>query len=283
VVTERPPLHLPHDVVLFGGHHEDVGYYHPIQGLACHVDCGDEWPRDLAFVFTEIVEDDPVLVANIGLHEVAHAWGLDHIAGTGYIMYRLPDTGPIEWATECTDYGEGPTSCEWAHEEVCDEQAGQQNSFAELMALFGPFAEDRIAPEVTILEPEDGLEREIGLLDIEVEVQDDRGGVGWMFEIPELEWEFVAFNGESTAEVALFDPGTYTVRVEAIDHDRNVGAAEVTVEVAPPEELDDPTSYADGVCVCEGLWRVRPSGWAARCLGPHGSSPLPYVPLALSQ
>jgi MYXO-CTERM domain-containing protein len=272
VVTERPPLHLPHDVVLFGGRPIDIGHHDAIQGIACHVDCGDDWPLDLAFVFAEFIEDDPLLVANIGLHEVGHTWGLDHVEGLDHIMYRIPEPGALEWAEECTGFGGDEPLCGWAHEEACGENTGQQNSFAELMALFGPFSEDTIAPEVTILEPKDGLHREVGLLDIDVDVQDDRDGVGWKFEIPELEWELVAFDGEKTAEVDVPEPGTYTVRVEAIDHDRNVASDEVSIEVLPAGELEmpppvgpiAPASDADGCgCATNPAAPARPVGLLA--------------------
>jgi MYXO-CTERM domain-containing protein len=270
VVTERPPLHLPHDVVVFGGRPIDIGHHQAMQGIACHVDCGDDWPLDLAFVFTEFIEDDPVLVANIGLHELAHTWGLDHIEGVDHIMYRIPDTGMIEWAAECTGRGTNQFMCEWAHAEACGENTGQQNSFAEIMVLFGPYSDDTIAPEITILEPADGLQREIGLMDIEVEVQDDRGGAGWKMEIPELEWELIAFEKERTAELPMPDPGTYTVRVEAIDHDRNVTVEEASVEIFPAGSLDehspkepDGSAWDPDGCACAASPHARPVGLLA--------------------
>ncbi len=235
---EAPPPELPYSMVMMGGAPEDVGMDPGTLGVSCSSDCGDLWWRDTTLAFTENVYSANT-IAYTALQEAAHAFGLDHIAGTSHIMYPY-DTGGGDkiWADGCTNYDDatGPIGCTYVHEVFCPE--GQQDDVAELLAFFGPDSPDSVAPSVEIVAPVDGLETAApGTFTVEATVDDDYEGFGWKLVIEkdgEVLQEIPAFKSETSWKLQGLPAGAYAIRVEAVDHDRNVGTDEVLVYVGVP-------------------------------------------------
>ncbi len=246
VVAEAPPKHLPFSQVMFGGHASDAGFSAPgLPGVPgnptlysefCITDCGDASRRETGFVFTaEFPDASPIMAANSALLVLGHYWGLDQLTNSSALMNGSLSEDVREWVTYCKalDQGAG-VQCPSSHQAFCD--ANLQNHTAELTATFGANSVDDVAPTVTLLAPADSAVLEPGAkFLIEAEVSDNFGGVGWHLVIPELGQDVPAYKGETQWNVALPE-GVYTIRVEALDHDRNVGAAEATVYVGvePP-------------------------------------------------
>jgi hypothetical protein len=249
---EPPPAHLPYSMVMMGGSSTDLGMEPGILGVSCSSDCGDVWWRDTTFAFTES-SSSATLLGNTALQEAAHAFGLDHIDGPEHIMYPLATSGTKSWATECTRNNDstGGIGCGYVHDVFCGEDSQMQNDHAELLAYFGPDEPDVVAPSVTVLSPPDGTRLPAGgSITIEADVTDDREGFGWRLVLREdagLEQIDNAYERQTSWYLAGLPDGTYTVRIEAIDHDRNEASDEIRIVVGtgigtPPPMPEDDTS-----------------------------------------
>lgn len=234
-----PPKHLPYSQVMMGGDPGLIGLPNGVLGVACNLDCGDQWWRDTTFAFTEQSNDTNIL-ATTALQEAAHAWGLDHIDGENNLMYPYATPGTKVWADECTPYNAatGGIGCQSTHDKFCP--GGSQNDVAELTAYFGVNSPDTIAPTVTMLSPANLATFKSGdNIHIEVEVSDDHEGYGWRLMIPELGQELPVYNNQKTWDFPA-SKGAFTIRVEALDHDRNVGFAEAKIFVDVPVMEPEP-------------------------------------------
>lgn len=271
VHEERPPAHLPYAMVLFGGTPDLIGASPAVLGTSCSSDCSDRWWRDTTLVFSGArTSGDAEALAITALHEAAHAFGLTHIDDAARIMYPFVSQGAT-WGDACAgfDTRTGAVICRDSHLELC---ADGQNSHAELLAMFGPNAPDTRAPTVHILEPNDGLELAPGAgVTVTAEIEDDYDGFGWKLVIPELRWETVAFHGEREWPLAGLPVGAHTLRVEAIDHDRNVGFDEVRIYVGVPAGTPSPLDPSP---------EEDPPGEGCGCrAGPPAAAPVLLVPL----
>ncbi len=249
--AERPPDHLPFAMVMMGGSPDLLGLGGGVLGVSCSSDCGDRWWRDTTFAFTDNINpNNAEVLGTTALHEAAHAFGLAHIADPSKIMNPFVGSGNVTWADTCTPYDDatGGINCQPTHDEFCD--GGAQNSAAELLAYFGENSPDLEPPFVEILSPADGAEFAPGeSIMVEADISDNHEGVGWKLAIPEIEAEDVAFTFQKAWPLSL-PAGTYTIRIEAIDHDRNETVAEVTVYVgmdAPVDPADTSGGVSGGV------------------------------------
>jgi hypothetical protein len=270
VVGERPPAHLPYTHVRVGGDPTTLGLDPKLNGLSCDVDCDDASHRDTVFMFaekwvssaalSELEEDDrAVQVGRIAMHEAGHAWGLEHAGASGSVMARFPSTGEARFVDECLPLDlDDEIECPLARQRYCPE--GQQDAHAELLGLFGDGAPDVIAPHAEILWPPDGHVMRPGeTLAVEVEVGDDHEGFGWRLEVPELGWEHVG--GEATTLELVIPEGSLTLRLEVLDHDRNVGEAEAVIEARwPAVDATDPPG-PQAACACRGAEQGGGRAW----------------------
>ncbi|MCX4239706.1 matrixin family metalloprotease [Paraliomyxa miuraensis] len=278
VVSQRPPPHLPYAHVRVGGHPDALGLDPKLNGLACDVDCDDAAHRDTVFMFAEKwvpaaalepLEEEAraVQVGRIAIHEVAHSWGLEHSGGTESVMARFPSAGVPGFVEGCMPLDlDHDSECPDARTRYCDE--GHQDAHAELLALFGDGSADTVPPHAAIVWPPDGYVLEPGqTLEVEVEVGDDHGGFGWMLEVPELHWEHVARDVDETSLRLVVPQGRFTLRLEVLDHDRNVGEAEVSFEARWPEEGEQEPAEPSATCACRqggpGRWWI---GWSGLVL-----------------
>jgi MYXO-CTERM domain-containing protein len=234
---KAPPKHLPYSQVMMGGKPGVIGLGNGILGVSCNLDCGDKWLRDTTFAFTEESNNTGVL-GTTALQEAAHSFGLDHIDGSNHIMYPYADIGVKVWADTCTPYNDatGGIGCKPTHKQFCPDGLSQ-NDVAELTAYFGVNTPDTEAPVVTLLSPMDGQKLLPGdPVNIKVEVSDNFEGYGWVLKIPELNQEAPAYAGETSWAFKAPGKGVYTIRVEALDHDGNVGfdEAKIYIDEDPP-------------------------------------------------
>jgi MYXO-CTERM domain-containing protein len=250
---EAPPSHLPYSMVMMGGSPQDIGLGAGILGVSCSSDCGDQWWRDTTFAFTE-ESSSSLTLGNTALQEAAHAFGLDHIDGSEHIMYPFADSGAKIWADGCTPYNDatGGISCTYVHDAFCGADAGMQDDHAELLAFFGPNEPDISPPTVTITEPADGTEYPgpTGIT-IAADIADDHDGFGWRLVV------LREGSDPQTVDAIQFEKswnldlpeGVYTIRVEAVDHDRNTGEDEITIYVGEEAPMDtgvDSSGSGDG-------------------------------------
>jgi MYXO-CTERM domain-containing protein len=237
-----PPKHLPYSQVMMGGRPGVIGLPQGVLGVSCNLDCGDTWWRDTTFAFTEETNQIAIL-GTTALQEAAHSFGLDHIDGANNIMYPYATPGDKVWASTCTPYNDatGGIGCTHIHDKFCD--GGAQNDVAELTAYFGLNSVDSEAPTVNMLSPMDGQMYTKGdTLHIEVEVDDNFLGYGWRLMVPELNQEQPVYNGQTVWDLPVPPKGEYTIRVEALDHDGNIGFAEAKIYVdTVPSEGGDST------------------------------------------
>lgn len=239
---KAPPPELPYAMVMMGGKPDLVGLQNGVLGVSCSSDCGDRWWRDTTFAFTAAASPNQSnTLSTTALHEAAHAFGLAHIDtanNSPYVMHPFVDNSEKVWGEQCEDYNPatGGINCQSTHDVWCG--GGAQNTHAELMAYFGPNGPDIEPPIVTILAPEDGLELDPGgNVQLETTVTDNYDGVGWKLMIYKddvLVQDEPTFNFQTKWSLTGLPKGVLRLRVQAIDHDRNVGADEVTLYVGVP-------------------------------------------------
>ena len=270
---EVPPPELPYAMVMMGGTPGMLGLGGSVLGVSCSSDCGDFWWRDATFAFTDNINpNNASVLGTTALHEAAHAFGLAHIGDPTKVMNPFVGSANVVWADECTPYDDatGGINCQPTHDEFCD--GGAQNTHAELMAYFGANSPDMEPPVVTIISPPGDIEIAAGEgVTIEADVDDNHEGVGWKLVIPEVEQESVAFSFERKWELSSLPEGVYTARVEAIDHDRNIGSDEVTIYVgmSAPETSGGDESSGGG----EGSGGETASGTSGDGSGDGSSGP----------
>jgi MYXO-CTERM domain-containing protein len=100
-------------------------------------------------------------VAEIAAQETSHNWGLEHTNVESDLMYPFTNGGFKTFVDDCMAIshatGSGETQCGYVHEIHCPGGEGeQQNSYAELMGVFGPRVLDEEPPEILTIEPADG-------------------------------------------------------------------------------------------------------------------------------
>jgi hypothetical protein len=152
VVTRRPPEDIDYTMVIYG----DLGNQ-SFAGIAPYIDCEDLHPGDTSFTqaFTGSNTGSTVI-----LQEAAHTWGLEHVDSEQDILNPFKTAGRSQsFIDDCfrivanTDLQPTPGSCNQIHTQFCPE--GWQNSWREMMLLFGPHIPDVNPPEFEITEPPD--------------------------------------------------------------------------------------------------------------------------------
>lgn len=273
VVGERPPSPLPFTHVRVGGEPLTLGLDEKLNGLSCEVDCDDGARLDTVFVFADkwidrasLDEQDEDLLAlqvgRIAVHEAAHAWGLEHTGGSESIMARFPSAAVPSFVQGCQALDlDHDTQCAESRTRHCP--GGEQDAHAELLALFGDGSPDLSPPHAEIVWPPDGHALRPGdVLMVEVEVSDDHHSLGWSLEVPELQWRHESTEPGAHALELAIPEGTWTLRLEAIDHDRNVAEARAVITAEAIAEPPEGASESVARCACRSDGRPPWSGWA---------------------
>lgn len=140
------------------------------------VDCADaQTHNNITYAFHSVNDQfsASVTATTIG-QEAAHSYGLEHVDEPGDIMNPFNAGGDASFNDQCIPIVQN-LYCPAQHQAECGSQS-QQNSFAELMTLFGPSAPDASPPSVSITSPADGDTFPVGSdFSITVSADDDQG------------------------------------------------------------------------------------------------------------
>ncbi len=263
-VTGQRPEDGDYTMVIYGGTEEQYGAL----GSAPAGDCDDELPNQIAFAH---LDGDLAGWVNGGsttaLHEAAHSWGLDHIDFEGSIMFPSGNNGPTYYRDECdgmvedTELTPGQASCPELNTRHCGD-SNRQNAAARLDRLFGAPYVDTFAPQLELVEPEDGQYFQApATFGVVFDTIDDQhpqaySVYAWLNDDPRPTDPSVRVDpGFSVEELPI---GMWDFHVVVVDEAGNESRVDFSVEVGedPPE---DPESD-DGGCACTA---TRPSipGW----------------------
>ncbi len=254
VVGERPPMGNPYAMVVAGV--PSGGAPGGIGGVAPGIDCGNTNPNITSFSF--LVNSGPNVQATVIHQEAAHTWGLEHVDDDTDNLF--PSTGGVtdpKYQDTCSqvvaDVQLNPTnsSCNAVHTMFC--AANNQNSYQEMLLLFGPPIPDTVAPSVVIEAPLEGEVIEYTEdFDLTITLDDDRRPqiLSTQVYFDELKAaDTVLINATLTFPVNGGDPpaghglsnGFHTIRVDIEDEAGNPASAEVTIEI-----VNSPFGNGDG-------------------------------------
>jgi hypothetical protein len=251
-VGERPPAEQDYAMVMVG---RPVGYdVGNVGGVAPGIDCGNSNPNITSFSF---ITSGPNVVATVVHQEAAHTWGLEHVDDQFDNLY--PTTGGAsdpKYQDQCSkivsDTNLTPSNgqCNSVHTQFCN--SGYQNSYREMLLLFGPPIPDTTPPTVVIESPADGevIDYEASF-ELVVTLDDDRR--------PQIFDTIIALDGQAQPALKLIDKthtftlhggdppnghglanGEHTIRIDATDEHGNPAYDEVTIFIEhAPVDGDD--------------------------------------------
>ncbi len=208
------------------------------------VDCFDNRGGEVSFTLDGAGSSDGV--SEIILQEVAHTWGLEHIDDQGDLLYPTTQGQNKIFKDECltivTLNDNGTTSptgatCNQMHTNFCS--SNSQNSYQEMLALFGPGIPDTIAPTILILEPAQGATIE-GTVNLKVSFEDNQSPIIINSTIT-IQSDSLngpvesdgAYAGPSVLDFPITDlpGGEYTITIDARDEDDNPSSDSVSFTV----------------------------------------------------
>jgi hypothetical protein len=271
MTNERPPDWVPYTMAVVGGTASQAGQGGGTCGVA-NVACDGLKRNHVSLTFPESCGG----VAEIAAQETSHNWGLEHVDNQTDLLYPFNNGGFKTFVDGCHDINHATseteiTQCDYIHEEYCPAGAGeQQNSYAELLGVFGPRQVDDIAPVIASMSPENGatltsddnvsvtarVEENSNFLaakwtwidglpeDLESYTRctnntcdlDYNVGVG--FDPNEIAWDFVALEQPP--------PGEYTFKFEVVDAYGNYDSQTVTFTVEGAAGSDSGGDSGDG-------------------------------------
>ena len=174
VVGERPMDDDEYDMVMVGNWMpppEEGGF----AGVAPTIDCYNMTRGETSF---SLDLGSASVVAKIVGQEAAHVWGLEHVDSANDLLF--PTTGGAgdpAFEDAChqiviLDGGIQPTeaACAEMHSFNCPDQPHFQNSYQDMMMVFGPSTPDMMPPTLEIVAPMEGEAFPSGA-DIEVRIQ----------------------------------------------------------------------------------------------------------------
>ena len=243
-VITRPPAEQGYTMVLYG----DLGTQ-TFAGVAPYIDCGNLWDNDTCFA-------GAFQGSNIGstiiLQEAAHTWGLEHVNAPFDNLHPFVAQATPSFLDRCnkivanTDLVEVGGQCNLVHANFCE--AGYQNSYRELLYLFGPAVPDTSPPTITITSPPD---RSTHVLPVTIpllgEMSDDLAPQ--YYDITITSAGKTLYEGEGyKLELALQDPpvGDYELKVRVVDDGGNPGEAAVRFTILPEGSEDPDTDTNPG-------------------------------------
>lgn len=233
VTTERPPQDVDYDMEAIGQWSPPAGGF---LGIAPKIDCFDVDGGDLSFTLDP--EDMlPSDTAKVVLQELAHTWGLEHVDSTGDLLFPTVGNAPDpHFEDQCSPIVYTPNLCPRQHAEFCPE--GEQNSYQEMLMLFGPRQPDEVAPVVSIVSPSDGAHVP-NSFSLVLELHDDIAPQVFATNITFVDGfeSAVDLAGPGVFPVALNDvpDGVWTIDVATRDVAGNEGSASITITVGAGE------------------------------------------------
>jgi MYXO-CTERM domain-containing protein len=242
VVDTRPPDDTDYDMVMVGNWDPppDRGGF---AGVAPTIDC---WNTNRAETAFSLDIGGATTIAKIVGQEAAHVWGLEHVdAATDLLFPTVGGADDPAFEDTChtivvLDGGITPTdaACPDMHSANCPD-ANTQNSYLDLLMVFGAPEPDITAPTITITAPAEGEVIPSGTdFELVVSVVDD---------LPPQLFDLYANvdvdeQGDMVGNGALYGPqfafpiqnlpdGDHLVRIDAFDQDGNGGSAVVHFSV----------------------------------------------------
>ncbi len=269
VVTRRPPDDVDYTMVIYG----DLGPQ-SFAGIAPYIDCEDLHPGDTSFTqaFSGSNTGSTVI-----LQEAAHTWGLEHVDSEADILNPFKAAGRKQsFVDDCfrivanTELQPTPGSCNQIHTLYCPE--GWQNSWREMMLLFGPHIPDVNPPKFEITEPPDEsvFVRPVSF-SLRGRIDDELHPQFYTIQVF-LGDQMITEQQNIRLDLRIENPaaGDYNLRVVVIDEAGN--AAEDTIFFTILEEGSElPEDEGDGPSAAEESCRV----------GETPRSPLPLLLLLL--
>lgn len=244
---------------------EMIGDWNPapqggFAGVAPSLDCWNDNGGEVSFTLD--YTGTATGIAKAVLQEIAHTWGLEHVDSKSDLLYpttqSVPDPtfqdvcNPI---VRLDDKGNTvPENCECCqqHAQFCGQN--QQNSYRELLQLFGPGQPDLTAPTLAITAPMDGEEVEPSF-ELAMHVEDNQSPqlliVDIAVEGPDsfmadpTSW---ASPSDLTFPISGVKPGEYTITAKVVDEYDNeaVDVVTFTVKGPPPETSTTSTTTTEG-------------------------------------
>ena len=250
-VTDQRPANGDYDMEMVGNWQgQDPGF----AGVAPNIDCFDNTGGEVSFTLESAGTADGI--AEIVLQEAAHTWGLEHVNEGTDLLYPTTSGANKTFVDEChkivsdTQLNESNGYCNQVHTQFCD--SGWQNSYRELLLVFGESVADVTAPTLSITAPEDGASVE-GAFDLVVDIADDQSPVVISTTItitgpvspPPVE---NAFAGPTSLSFPIegLPAGDYTIRVDGLDESGNAASDEIVITVESAAG-DGSTSAASGM------------------------------------
>ncbi len=242
VTDVRPGNNVDYDMEMVGDWNPapDGGF----AGVAPSIDCFNNDGGEVSFTLD--YTSSAAGIAKAILQEVAHTWGLEHVDSPGDLLYpTTAGNADPTYQDECfqivqlnqanqvvPDTGQ----CKQQHLQFCD-SGSKQNSFRELLQLFGPSVPDLTPPTVSIVQPAQGAQIE-GPFDLQITAADEHTpqllGVAIAAEGPSpFALENTHYPSPSDLKFPLkgLAPGDYTITVTVLDEDDNQSDAQVSFTV----------------------------------------------------
>jgi MYXO-CTERM domain-containing protein len=157
-VTSTRPESGPYTMCMTGPANHPFG--NGVLGIA-PLNCNNTNPNNVVFAFHSASQLGGQLGANTQAttisQEVAHAYGLEHVGSSSDIMNPTNQGGNPSFTNTCipivTTQGQSIV-CGAQHQQHCN--AGQQNSYQELLGMFGANNPDTEPPNVVVSSPQNG-------------------------------------------------------------------------------------------------------------------------------
>ncbi len=232
-VTDQRPNAGDYDMEMVG---DWEGENPSFAGIAPNIDCWDNDGGEVSFTLEAAGTADGT--AEIILQELAHTWGLEHVDEQQDLLYPTTQGTNKTFRDECyqivqdTDLNPSGGICNSVHTNFCN--SGRQNSYQEMLLVFGVSTPDAIAPSIEIIAPADGetVDGSEGF-ELEVALNDDQS--------PAIIDTMITIDGDALA-MPLSDHGAYAAPIELKFPIKDLPDGTYTIGVAIADESDNPAS-----------------------------------------
>lgn len=211
-------------------------------GIAPAGDCWDNGGGEVSFTLEASGTTDGM--AEIILQELAHTWGLDHVDSQQDLLYPTTEGMGKQFLDEClqvvADTDLNPTQGFCSHHQQACGSPSLQNSYQEMLLIFGASVPDTAAPSVQINAPGHGDILDSGDFVLSISLADDQTpavmGTRIVIDSDVLD-EPIETTGAYAGPIDLEFPimglpnGDYDITVETSDESDNPASDSVTVRI----------------------------------------------------
>ncbi|RMG94225.1 MAG: hypothetical protein D6705_16735, partial [Deltaproteobacteria bacterium] len=201
-------------------------------GVAPGIDCWDSSGGQTSFT---MINGNAEAVAEVILQEIAHTWGLAHVDDMGDLLFPTTQGMGKVFKDACiqivSDTNLTPSSSGCSHHQQACGSNSRQNSYQELLMIFGPGVPDTTPPTVEIVEPADGSQFPSGTqVDVTIVLDDNQTPMLFTTRLtlegsslPEPQEQVADYAGPAdyTFGLAGLPDGQYTVTFEVSDEEDN--------------------------------------------------------------